>query len=265
MSSTTSTRTFTALHGWLDNFLPKPYDESEAAADEAKRRLQYPEQYPATYDLLPPEACLPSDSKNEIVALVRPLLKQTQLERRVLRAAYDADQHGWDGAIFHSKVDGCGAAVVLATTEDGRMVGGYNPKGWSGLGGARPSVAAFLFYEKGAPSTPATARFQKLCKVGGGGLACANDDPTGGIYFGPDGLVVPLINPNDGAAASSQPARTRITQSKLGPYYERGPDNRSSLLDGGVATLKDLKVLVGVYEDGEDIPYSGAVLDMTSG
>mmetsp|Transcript_8374 Transcript_8374/g.12509 ORF Transcript_8374/g.12509 Transcript_8374/m.12509 type:complete len:80 (-) Transcript_8374:30-269(-) len=34
---------------------------------------------------------------------------------------------------------------------------------------------------------------------------------------------------------------------------------------GGVVELDGLKVYTGVYENGEDIPYSGAVLDMTSG
>ena len=34
---------------------------------------------------------------------------------------------------------------------------------------------------------------------------------------------------------------------------------------GGAATLQDLKVIVGIYQDGEDIPYSGGVMDMTSG
>lgn len=205
---------------------------------------------------------------------VRPLLKQTQLERRPLRVAYDANVDGWDGPSFHERVDGCGAAVVLATTttttasSNGQriMVGGYNPKGWAGLGGARPSVAAFLFYQKRRSSNNMMEDdnneeygWQKLAKVGGGGLACANDDPPGGIYFGPDGLVIPLRS-GDGDAS-----RAKVAQSKLGPYFERGPEDLASVFPGGAAVLEDLKVVVGVYDDGEDIPYSGGVMDMTSG
>ena len=52
----------------------------------------------------------------------------------------------------------------------------------------------------------------------------------------------------------------RRATSRLGPYFERGPDDLHSLF-GRVTTLAELKVLVGVYEPGEDIPYSGGVLD----
>ncbi|KAL3921508.1 MAG: hypothetical protein SGILL_002713, partial [Bacillariaceae sp.] len=164
-----------------------------------------------------------------------------------LQLVYDAQKKGWNPTAFHQAVDGKGASVVIAETVEGNVCGGYNPKGWSSLGGARPSVAAFLFYQK------APGKFQKLQKVGGGGLACARDDPDFGISFGPDALVIGL-----------QPGRERIAQSKLGPYFERGPQDLTSLF-GGVEELMQLKVLVGCYEEGEEIPYSGGVLDMTSG
>ena len=256
-----TSRSPTALYGWLDNFLPKPYDAEAAEEADAKRRSEYPEQYPATYELLPPSSFLSEDDGDTTLTTVRPLLKQTQLERRSLRVAYDAAVHGWDAPAFHAQVDGCGAAVVLATTTDEQMVGGYNPKGWAGLGGARPSVAAFLFYQK-QPSPieddgENNNEWQKLVKVGGGGLACATDNPDEGIYFGADGLIIPL----------RAGERSRVAQSKLGPYFERGPDDQSSIFwaGGGAATLKDLKVIVGIYPDGEEIPYSGGVMDMTSG
>lgn len=38
-----------------------------------------------------------------------------------------------------------------------------------------------------------------------------------------------------------------------------------SLFAGGTAQMAELVVLVGEYEEGEEIPYSGGVLDMTSG
>lgn len=235
------------LYGWLDNFLPK-YDVEEASKAEIQRKKLYPEQYPATYELLPNNEITGDDIENGS-RVVRPLLKQTQLEQRCIRLIYDADTNGWDPQSFHRAVDGMGASIVLALTDEGDMIGGYNPKGWASLGGARPSVASFLFYSKAGDE-----KVQKLQKVGGGGLACANDSPAFGISFGPDGLVIAL-----------QPGREKWAQSKLGPYYERGPEELRSLIAGGGCALKELKVFSGVYEEGEDIPYSGAVLDMTSG
>jgi hypothetical protein len=231
-------------NGWLDNFFEP---ENKASSSGISREIQYPEQYPATHELN--EVQIEQDELIPEALLLRPLLKNTQLQSRPLKLVYDANKDGWDPNSFHRAVDGRGAAIVLAKTkdDDGKVIGGYNPKGFASLGGARPSVAAFLFYER-KPN-----KFQKLKKIGGGGLACAKDDPDFGISFGPDGLVIGL-----------QPGRERIAQSKLGTYYERGPEEIPSLF-GGVAELSELKVLVGCYEEGEDIPYSGGVLDMTSG
>jgi len=129
------------LRGWLDNFLPRPADPD---ASDSCRRLQYPEQYPAAYELS--DVTVPQDTRVPGAAAVRPLLKETQLESRPLRLAYDASRHGFAAAPFHRAVDGAGAAVVLCVTESGVTCGGYNPKGWAGLGGARPSVVSFLFH-----------------------------------------------------------------------------------------------------------------------
>ena len=231
------------LRGWLDNFLPPPYDPEKESLAEANRRRDYPEQYPATYELLPCESFETDDVE---ASTVRPLLKQTQLENRPLQLVYDASRDGWNPESFHRAVDGKGAAIVLATTNAGEKIGGYNPKGWASTGGARPSVASFLYYST-------NDSFQKLRKVGGGGLACAQDEPSFGVSFGPDGLVIGL-----------QPGRENEAQSKLGPYFERGPDDLSSLCRGR-SKLDDLKIFVGKYNLHEKIPYSGAVLDMTSG
>ena len=35
--------------------------------------------------------------------------------------------------------------MVLARTEGGAICGGYNPKGWIGLGEDRDAIAAFLY------------------------------------------------------------------------------------------------------------------------
>lgn len=50
------------------------------------------------------------------VAVLRPLLAQTQLESAPLRLAYDASVDGWTPDAFHSCVDGFGAALVVAET-----------------------------------------------------------------------------------------------------------------------------------------------------
>lgn len=229
--------------GWFDNLFPQLNDEQL----ESDRIQQFPEQYPATYDL----STVVVEADGETEQLVRPLLKQTMLESREIELVYDAARDGWSPEAFHAKVDGRGGAVVVATsqTRSGHLIfGGYNPKGWASYGGARPSVAAFLFYSKNDGS------FQKLQKVGGGGLACARDDPEYGISLGPDGLLIGL-----------QPGREKFASSKLGPYYERGPDDCGSLFPDGAAKLDSLKIFIGVYGPDEDIPYSGAVMDMTSG
>lgn len=86
----------------------------------------YPESKPATYELLKPGLSFEFGP----AGLVRPLLKQTQLEKRPLQVAYNAKKHGWNTRAFHSKVDGKGAAVVLAKV-GGQWCGGYNPRGKS--------------------------------------------------------------------------------------------------------------------------------------
>jgi hypothetical protein len=269
--------------------------------ERGDREREFPEQYPATYELQPVRNWMEVGDAR----LVRPLLKNTQLESRPLQVSYDAKRQGWNPQAFHRAVDGKGAAVVLCKAR-GRWFGGYNPKGWSGNGGARPSVAAFLWYQ----SPSGGNRLVKLRKVGGGGLACARDDPDAGVWLGPDGLVVPLSG-----------SRPREVSSRLGTYYERGADDLYSLLPDGASTLEELKVLTGqchcfvlrsrlaspsllcsvelicnlpsgfpasrltasltrlvtravllpsrlltgVYKSGETIPYSGAVMDFTSG
>eukprot|EP00546_Thalassionema_frauenfeldii_P014137 CAMPEP_0178910008 /NCGR_PEP_ID=MMETSP0786-20121207/8855_1 /TAXON_ID=186022 /ORGANISM="Thalassionema frauenfeldii, Strain CCMP 1798" /LENGTH=270 /DNA_ID=CAMNT_0020582205 /DNA_START=118 /DNA_END=930 /DNA_ORIENTATION=+ len=263
------------LHGWLDNFLPAPVKND----DGSQRIKDFPEQYPATYELN--DITVDSDSLTKEAALIRPLLKQTMLESRPLKIVYDANLHGWDAKSFHSKVDGKGAAIVVATYQDmsekspdesarERIVGGYNPKGWSSNGGARPSVAAFLFYQNhdDIKKSHTILNFQKLQKVGGGGLACSNDSPDYGISFGPDALVIPLQTASKEAKESlPKQQRGKVATSKLGPYFERGPNDISSLFEsnGGSVQLGSLKVLTGIYSSGEEIPYSGAVMDMTSG
>lgn len=202
---------------------------------------RFPEQYPAVLD----EWADPVEGDDKEMALLRPLLKNTNLETRNLRLTYDANRDGFDPVTFHSKVDKQGGAIVFCTTRAGIQCGGYNPKGWVGYGEARGSIAAFL-YILGGKYAAAGAPAIKLRKVGGPGLA-QMDLPESGPSFSPDALVIPLGK--DG----------RVARSKLGSYYERLPDGTNSLFgkDSNVQ-LRDLKVYHGVYAEGEYIPFTDA-------
>jgi hypothetical protein len=63
------------------------------------------------------------------MSLIRPMLAQTAIESAPLRLAYDAERDGWNPEAFHAAVNTFGAAVVIAQTAGGAIVGGYNPSG----------------------------------------------------------------------------------------------------------------------------------------
>ncbi|KAL3923087.1 MAG: hypothetical protein SGILL_001854 [Bacillariaceae sp.] len=220
--------------------------QKKRQAAEASGERTYPEASAATYELL--DYGLPFEIFGD-AALVRPLLKQTQLEARPLQVVYDANKHGYDAKAFHQKVDGKGAAIVLCKS-GGKWFGAYNPRGWASLGGSRPSRAAFCFYQKGFGG----GDWQKLRALGGGGNACGNDLFDKGIYIGAESLVIPL-EPNN---------NPRNVASRLGSFFENGPQRRSTLLPRPAqeVRLSELKVLTGVYGQDEDIPNEGGVLDL---
>jgi hypothetical protein len=114
---------------------PTPGGLKRLSGDAAK------ELYPAVTDAF----AQPVAGDGEDVAALRPLLAQTQLESCPLRLAYDAERDGWDAVAFHERVDAFGASLVVAETEGGALIGGYNPRGWVSLGEDRDSIAAFLF------------------------------------------------------------------------------------------------------------------------
>ena len=96
----------------------------------------------------------------------------------------------------------------------------------------------------------------KLQKIGGAGLATI-DEPETGPRFGSDGFVVRL-----------DPGSERTVQSKLGPYYEAMPGGGRSIFAPGegrkvqgstAAELSSLRTYVGVWPEGERIPYDGAI------
>lgn len=216
--------------------------KSKSSSKGSSSIVTYPEGQAATYELN--ENVVPFEFGD--AAFVRPLLKQTQLETRPLQVVYDANRDGYDAQIFHSKVDGKGAAVVLAKVA-GQWCGGYNPRGWASLGQARSSVAAFLFYKQPLKG------WQKVRVSRTGSMACGNDLYDGGIFFGADSLVIPLRPPN-----------RRQVSSRLGQYFETCPDGKLTILPRPSLEyqLQELKVLTGVYAPGEDIPNSGGVLEL---
>ena len=117
------------------------------------------------------------------VAVFRPLLAQTQLEAKPLRLAYDATRHGWAAATLHRGVNTFGACVVVARTVGGAVVGGYNPKGWIGLGEEdRPSMAAFLFCWPDGDTSRSAIKLPKVRQLLAWGCAlpcqCAHHRPS---------------------------------------------------------------------------------------
>ena len=211
------------------------------------RTASAPDTYPATKT----EFAAPVDGDSPEAAILRPLLKNTNLEFLQLRLAYDTSAFpigdAWTASSFHSKVDKQGPCLVLCTTEAGAVCGAYAPKGFAGYGEYRGSIAAFLFtWPDGDTRRPAI----KLQKVGGAGLATI-DEPECGPKFGADDLIIPM-----------DPGSERIARSKLGPYYEVMPDKTRSVFtseEGGQAKLKELKAYVGVWPEGERIPFDGAI------
>lgn len=200
-------------------------------------RERFLEQYPATKT----EFAEPVSTDTKDMAKVRPLLKNTNLETRGLKLTYDANKNGWNANAFHNAVDKLGGGLVVCTTTDGLVCGGYNPKGWVGYGEARGSIAAFLYVFNPDGTTT------KLQKVGGPSLA-QQDLPELGPSFGADSLVIPFLKDNK-----------KMARSKLGSYYERFEDGTNTLFKKGASVqLKDLKVYHGVYEKDEYIPFTDA-------
>ena len=205
---------------------PKAYGAEKPFGLDRISVEQFPDQYPSRADLVN-AAPVAGDSKD--VALFRPLLEQTSLERARLQACFDSSTRGSGGfeeAAFRAACEGKGACVVLGKTCSGCLFGGYTAKGWIGLGDERNEVSAFLFC-----SEDGGKMWEKLPKVGGGALALL-DKPGRGVQFGPDGLRVPL----DGRP---------VAYSRLGTYYAKRTRaaSRTSLFGVGETGQADLEWL----------------------
>lgn len=186
------------------------------------KRLDVPEMFGPVLD----RWAAPMKDDTAEVALIRPLLAGTQLESTSLRLAYSADRDGWSAQAFHDNVNTFGAGIVVVRTAGGAVVGGYNPRGWIGLGEDRDSIAAFLFtWPLGTKQNETPV---KLPKVGGASLAVV-DKPEAGIAFGAEGLKL-LV-----------PGKERLAKCRLGSFYAKMPVSAG---DGGknlFAPGEDLK------------------------
>jgi TLD len=185
------------------------------------KRLDVPEMFGPVLD----RWADPVEGDSPGAALIRPLLAGTQLEFTPLRLAYSADRDGWSAQAFHDKVNTFGAGIVVARTAGGAIIGGYNPRGWIGLGEDRDSIAAFLFtWPTGTKDK--SIKPVKLQKVGGASLAVV-DKPEAGIAFGAEGLKLLM------------PGKERTAKCRLGTFFAKMP--------GGGKNEKSL------FAPGEDI------------
>eukprot|EP00775_Hariotina_reticulata_P011277 gene11276-11426_t len=121
----------------------------------------------------------PVGSDDPLMARVRPLLAGTQLEEEPLRCAFSATEDGWSPVVFHEKVDGYGAAITVARTAGGAVIGGYNPLGYDGYGN-KATMGAFLFTW---PDGDLTQLPHKLPKVSTDQMAIV-DGLDQGLHFG---------------------------------------------------------------------------------
>ena len=124
------------------------------------------------------------------VKLMRPLLKNTNLEFLQLKEVYSSSNPlaGFRPEAFHAGVDRKGPCIVIARTQGGAVCGGDSPKGFAGYGEYRGSIAAFLFtWPDGDTSKPAV----KLQKIGGASMACCPPESYPQIPCGLDPFGAP--------------------------------------------------------------------------
>lgn len=178
------------------------------------------------------------DGKEE--ALLRPLLRLTQLEVQKLKLVYNSRQDGFSATKWHSKVDSQGPCIVVAKTAGGALCGGFAPKGVTGDGQARGAPGAFLFtWPDGDTSKPAIKipvnRNLGIFSNANGAVLNAIDD---GIAFGTSDFVVKMATEGDCTAIS-----------KLGQEYQKKVDTLFAPEDDSEsATLTELRTYIGVWE-----------------
>jgi len=80
----------------------------------------YPEMYPAVTD----HWAAPVQGDSPDIAVIRPLLARTQLEKARIRLAYESQRDGWSAEAFHARLNTFGAALLVLDTEGGSICGG---------------------------------------------------------------------------------------------------------------------------------------------
>jgi len=113
----------------IDDFSDDPVDKifsfffgkKEESPMGMKRfgREKFPEQYPAVLD----EWAEPVTTDDKDMEILRPMLKNTNLEFRGLKLTYSSNRDGWNPNSFHNKVDKLGGGIVVCTTTDGLVCG----------------------------------------------------------------------------------------------------------------------------------------------
>jgi hypothetical protein len=134
-------------------FGKKVLEDPNPAGLKRMTKEDWPDQWPAVVD----SYAAPVEGDTPEMALLRPLLRQTQararawpctgcavacahgadascvrcacrqLEYQPLALAFDADVHGWNNAAFHKQLDGQGATVLIMRTKGGAVCGGCAP------------------------------------------------------------------------------------------------------------------------------------------
>lgn len=203
---------------------------------------ELPDMFPATKtefaDLL--------ESDEGEVKLIRPMLRQTVLEKKPLELVYDAEEDGWNAEAFHYGVDQQGPVVVIAKTQAGAIVGGYANCGFIGFGEPRNSISAFLFSWSDGDTSKPVVKLQKAATSFG--EAATVDVSTNGPRFGYDGFSMMMTRGQEHSA-----------RSKLGLDYEAMPDRRNSIFareEGNNAYITELRAYVGIFPEGKEVPYT---------
>ena len=126
------------------------------------------------------------------------LLEQTFLGGKRLSRVYQASKDGWSALDFHKQCDDLGSIVVVGKTENGDLLGGFNPAGWESRDDYRATPRAFLFCSDG-DCTDETERLWTSCPVLGPGDIAIFDYARGGPQFGAADLVIgPPLTPTMG-------------------------------------------------------------------
>ncbi|WIA43695.1 hypothetical protein OEZ86_010127 [Tetradesmus obliquus] len=174
----------------------------------------------------------PVATDDPFMAKLRPLLAGTQLETEALRCTYSATEDGWNPDTFHDRVDGYGAALCVARTQGGAVLGGYNPLGFDGYG-PKATLGSFLF---SWPDGDMSQLPHKLPKIATDQMAVV-DGLGNGIQFGPGDLKMQL----------QRGSPTRATCKLID--YQRLPGGGKSLFNTAVESatkteLVELRVFV---------------------